>query len=222
VIEDGGEIMDFIAQLNKTDRELILAFKTPMDIQAYLDSIPYIGEDVTRSPLGVMQVGHCHCLDGGLFAAAALRRLGFPPLILDLVPEPGTDDDHVLAIFKFNNGYGAVAKSNFAGLRYREPIYKSLRELSISYFEMFYNINGYKTLRGYTRPMNLVRYDRHNWETTQAGVDKVVKRFYDLKNVSLLDDKCIQFLSLVDRRTYESGMLGSNYDGIYKPAVGLE
>lgn len=214
--------MDFITKLDEIEKNLDLAFKTPMDIQAYLDSIPYIGEDVTRSPLDVMQVGHCHCLDGGLFAAAALRRLGYPPLIMDLVPEPGTDDDHVLAIFKFNNCYGAVAKSNFAGLRYREPVYKSLRELSISYFEMFYNIDGYKTLRGFTRPMNLANYDKINWETTQSGVDKVVKRFYRLKWTPLLDEKCIRFLSPVDRRTYESGMLGSNYDGIYKPAVGLE
>lgn len=214
--------MDFIGKLTKTEKNLVLGFKSPPDVQAYLDSIPYIGEDLTRSPLQVLRDGHCHCLDGGLFAAAVLRLLGYPPLILDLVPEPGTDDDHVLAIFKYNQHYGAVAKSNFAGLRYREPVYKSLRELSISYFEMFYNIKGYKTLRGFTRPMNLARYDRYAWETSQDGIDKIVRRFYDLKSAPLLDDKCIQFLSPVDRRTYESGMLGSNYDGIYKPAVGLE
>lgn len=214
--------MDFIGKLSKAEKDLVLGFKSPADIQTYLDSIPYIGEDVTRPPLEVLRVGHCHCLDGGLFAAAALRQLGYPPLILDLVPEPGTDDDHVLAIFKYNQRYGAVAKSNFAGLRYREPVYKSLRELSISYFEMFYNIKGYKTLRGFTRPMNLAHYDRYEWETTQAGADKIVNRFYDLKSRALLDDKCIKFLSPVDRRTYESGMLGSNYSGLYKPAVGLE
>ncbi len=214
--------MSFIDHLNATEKVLVQGFRHPIDIQAYLDSIPYVGENKNRTPLEVIRDGHCHCLDGGLFAAAALRLLGYPPLLMDLVPEPGTDDDHVLAVFKYNNRYGAVAKSNFAGLRYREPVYASLRELAMSYFEMFYNIEGYKTLRGYTRPLNLANYDRYEWETASSGVEVVVKRFYALKSTPLLEDAGIRFLSKVDRRSYEAGMLGANFDGLYKPAVGLE
>jgi hypothetical protein len=183
--------------------------------------LPYIGEDLNRSPLLVLRDRQCHCLDGGLFAAAALRRLGYPPLILDLVPEPGTDDDHVLAIFKKNNLYGAIAKSNFVGLRFREPVYRSLRELAMSFFEGFYNIDGLKTLRGYSRPLDLTNYDSYQWEISEKGVEVVVERFYSLKSTPLLDEEVVASLSPVDRRSYEAGMLGTNYDGLYKPAVGL-
>ena len=93
----------------------------------YLDSLPYIGEDLNRPPLRVMQDRQCHCLDGGFLAALALRRLGHPPLVIDLVPEPGTDDDHVLALYRVDGCWGAVAKSNYTALRYREPVYRSLR-----------------------------------------------------------------------------------------------
>lgn len=214
--------MSLIDFLSEEEKGLIRGFQLPVDIQAYLDSLPYVGENRNRSPLEVMRDRQCHCLDGGLFAAAALRLLGYPPMIMDLVSEPGTDDDHVLAVFRHNNRFGAVAKSNFVGLRYREPIYASLRELAMSYFEMFYNIEGYKTLRGYTRPLNLARYDRYEWETNPAGVDLIVKRFYSLKSTPLLDQEGIKILSQVDRRSYEAGMLGVNFEGLYKPAVGLE
>ena len=214
--------MSFVDHLTAPEKKILRGFTLPIDIQTYLDSLPYIGEDLNRTPVQVIRENQCHCLDGGLFAAAALRALGFQPAIMDLVPEPGTDDDHVLAVFKYNQRYGAVAKSNFAGLRYREPVYSSLRELAISYFEMFYNIEGYKTLRGYTRPMNLAHYDRYDWETKQSGVDIVVNKFYSLKNTPLLNEKGVQYLSPVDRRSYEAGMLGTNFDGLYKPAVGLE
>ncbi len=214
--------MSLIDHLNSEEQSLVRSFKLPIDIQNYLDSIPYIGEDHNRTPVEVIRDGQCHCLDGGLFAAAALRLIGYAPMIMDLLPEPGTDDDHVLAVFKYNGRYGAVAKSNFAGLRYREPVYASLRELAMSYFEMFYNIEGLKTLRGYTRPMDLSRYDRYEWETLPAGVELVVRRFYALRSTPLLDEEAVRFLSPIDRRSYEAGMLGANYDGIYKPAVGLE
>lgn len=214
--------MSFIEKLNKAEKILVQSFKSPIDIQDYLDSIPYIGEARNRTPLQVIRDSQCHCLDGGMLAAAALRILGYQPLIMDLVPEPGTDDDHVLAIFKHKHSYGAIAKSNFAGLRYREPVYATLRELAMSFFEMFYNIQGEKTLRGYTRPLNLARFDQDDWETKQLGVDIVVDHFYHMKSTPLLDEESIRFLSPVDRRSYEAGMLGTNLDGVYKPAVGLE
>ena len=199
---------------------LFRQLKTPPDIQLYLDSLPYIGEELNRSPLRVMRDRQCHCLDGALLAALALEQLGFAARIIDLVPEPETDDDHVLAIFQINDYYGAVAKSNFVGLRYREPIYRSLRELAMSYFEVFFNIKGQKTLRAYTRPLNLAHYDRFDWQATETGVEKVVHALYSLKPVALVDAAQIAGLSLVDKRSYEAGMLGTNLDGLYKPAQG--
>jgi hypothetical protein len=160
-----------------------------------------------------------HCLDGGLFAAAALRRLGYPPLILDLQSNPGLDDDHVLAIYKIKAHYGAVAKSNFVGLRYREPIYRSLRELALSYFEDFYNLNGLKSLRFYTRPINLSVYDSLNWEWDDSRLTVIEKRLKDLKLTTLITPEMALGLLPVDPLSYQAGMLGTNLDGVYKPRV---
>jgi hypothetical protein len=111
--------------------------------RAYLDDTP-IPE--TQNRAWVMQDRLAHCLDGGLFAAMALRRLGFPPRLVDLLPAPQRDDDHILAIYKIDGCYGALAKSNYVGLRSREPVYRSLRELVMSYFEVYYNAESEKTL----------------------------------------------------------------------------
>ncbi len=189
---------------------------TPYAIQAYLDSLPYVGEDLNRSPLRVIRDQQCHCLDGGLLAALALRHLGLSTRIIDLVPAPNVDDDHVLAIFQVNGCYGAVAKSNFVGLRYREPVYRSLRELVMTYFDVFYNVAGQKTLRAYTRPLNLAAYDRFDWQTSEAGVEKVVKRLYSLKTIRVITSDQIEDLALMDKRSYEAGMLGLNFEGLYK------
>ncbi|MHB8134425.1 MAG: hypothetical protein ACYDH1_09420 [Anaerolineaceae bacterium] len=206
--------------LNHENSIIFNSFKTPYQIQEFLDSIPYVGEELNRSPLLVMQDRQCHCLDGGLLAALALRKIGYSARIIDLVPEPGIDDDHVLAIFKINGLYGAVAKSNFVGLRFREPVYSSLRELVMTYFDVFFNVDGIKTLRGYTRPINLDLYDRYNWQTELSGVDKVVDHLYGLKMVSVIKPANINLLNRMDPRSLEAGMMGVNMDGLYKPGKG--
>jgi hypothetical protein len=197
--------------------DLFAAFHRPYDIQAYLDSIPYVSEELDRSPLRVVRDGQGHCLDGGLLAAAALHFLGHPPLILDLVPEPNTDDDHVLALFRDRDLWGAVAKSNYSGLRYREPIFRTLRELAMSYFEPFFNIERQRTLRGYTRPLDLRRFERHAWLTSESGVAKVAHRLYQLKMIPLLRPDSIANLTLVDDRSYRAGLVGLSLDDVFKP-----
>lgn len=203
--------------LDPENRRIFTSLKTPYQIQEYLDSIPYVGEELNRSPLRVMQDRQSHCLDGGLFAALVLKKIGYSARIIDLVPEPGIDDDHVLAIFQENGLFGAVAKSNFVGLRFREPVYSSLRELVMTYFDVFFNVDGIKTLRGYTRPIHLDRYDTYHWETEITGVDKIVDRLYSMKMVSVISSEQINKLNLMDRRSYQAGMLGINMDGLYKP-----
>ncbi len=207
----------FESQLDDANLSILRSLTTPWDIQRYLDSLPYVGEELNRTPLRVMQDRQCHCLDGGMLGALCLRRLGYPARILDLVPEPGTDDDHVLAIFRHNGKFGAVAKSNYAGLRFREPVFRSLRELVMSYFEVFFNVEGLKTLRGYTRPLNLATYDRYNWQASQSGVDQVVARLYSLRSVPVLSAEEAAALNPTDERSYQAGMLGANPDGLFKP-----
>jgi hypothetical protein len=196
--------------------DLFAAFYKPYDIQLYLDSIPYVGEELNRSPQRVVRDRQAHCLDGALLAAAALARLGFPPRILDLVPEPGTDDDHVLAVFGQPGGWGALAKSNYAGLRYREPVFRSLRELVMSYFDDFFNIERQRTLRGYTRLLDLRPFERYAWLTREDGVERVVQRLYNLKVIPLLTPDRIAALTPVDERSFQAGTLGLNIDEVYK------
>ncbi|NPV76440.1 MAG: hypothetical protein HPY59_08685 [Anaerolineae bacterium] len=203
--------------LTADERALVERLNTPAKIQAFLDETPYSPENANRCPLMVIRERFAHCLDGGLFGAAMLRRLGHPPLLLDLLPEPGTDDDHVLAIFQVKGCWGAVAKSNFSGLRYREPIFRTLRELVMSYFEDFFNVHAQKTLRAYTRPINLAAYDRFGWAWKNEGADVIERRLYTLKRISVISPEAAAQLSPVDPLAYQAGMLGANPDGLYKP-----
>ena len=208
--QDMGDLSD------EEQRKLVASFTSPASIQAFLDSIPYSAEDTNRSVQRVLRDCKAHCLDGGVFAAAMLRRLGYPPLILDIQPEPGTDDDHVLAIYRLNGYYGALAKSNFPGLRYREPVYRSLRELVMSYFEVFFNVQGLKTMRGYTRPLNLAAYDKKGWMQQDAGVDFIEQRLKKLKLTPVVTPAMVGLLQPLDERSYQAGMLGVNRNGLYK------
>ena len=210
-------INTFLSKLNAEQHQLIISLTTPYAIQEYLDGIPYSAEDTNRSPLGVLKDGLAHCLDGALFAAAALRCLGHPPMVIDLLPAAGRDDDHVLALYKRGSLIGAVAKSNYTGLRFREPVYRSLRELVMSYFEVFFNIEAEKTLRSYTRPVNLAQYDRLGWMWDDTHIDIIEKKLYRLHPIPVIDESSAKTLSPVDQRTYDAGMLGVNEAGLYRP-----
>jgi hypothetical protein len=197
--------------------QILAGLDTPVKIQAFLDNCSYVAEYDNRCPARVLAERRAHCLDGGLFAAMALRRLGFPPVVVDIFPDPGMDDDHVLAIFKRNGRYGAVAKSNFVGLRYREPVYHTLRMLIMSYFEQFYNINGVKTLRTYALPLNLARFDRLGWEWQDSGADAVEKVLLARQRVALISPQMAAELSPVDELSYKVGLTVANMEGLYKP-----
>ncbi len=204
-------------QLTPEQTILLRSLNHPAKIQEFLDSIPYSAEDRNRSPLEVLHDRQAHCLDGALFAAAALRRLGDHPLLVDMFPDPGADDDHVLAIFKRGGRFGAIAKSNFVGLRYREPVYRDLRELVMSYFNDFFNVNGLRTMRTYTRPLNLEGFDRMDWEWRQETADVIEKRLLGLRRIPLLTPELAVGLQPVDQLSYKAGMLNVNHAGLYKP-----
>jgi hypothetical protein len=182
------------------------ALKNPAGVQKFLDELSYNLSYTARSPKKVLRDRTASCLEGGIFGAAALRVLGFPPLIFDLEAEQ--DTDHVVAIFKVRSHWGAVAKSNFTGCRYREPVYRSLRELAMSYFNIYFNLRGERTLRRYSRPVTLARFDQLNWMTTEKPIWFVAEYLCEIPHVSLLTPAMEKNLTRVDRRTVRGEMVG--------------
>jgi hypothetical protein len=131
-------------------------FTDPISIQEYLDGLAYNITDRTLCPRDVARERMAHCMDGAVFAATALERLAYPPLLVDL--RAIDDDDHVIAAFREHGLWGAVAKSNTTSLRFRAPVYRSVRELALSYFAVYFNTAGEMSLYEYSRPFSLRRY----------------------------------------------------------------
>jgi hypothetical protein len=182
------------------------ALNTPAKIQGWLESLPYHHARTAWSPRRVLRERTAHCLEGAIFAAAALRVHGFPPLIWDL--EAVFDDDHVLAIFQVDGLWGSIAKSNYSGLRYREPVYRSLRELAISYFNDYFNLRGERTLRAFSRPVNLTRFDRLNWMTTDEDLWFIPEHLVDLPHTPLFSARVARRLTRLDARAQAAGKTG--------------
>ncbi|MCX6225057.1 MAG: hypothetical protein NTV01_09985 [Bacteroidia bacterium] len=199
----------------KTELEFIRQFKKPYDIQLFLDSLPYNPNAECRSPRLVITDQKAHCFEGALFAAAMLRELGFKPLILDMISE--NDDDHVIAVFKIRNHWGAIAKSNTTVLRYREPVYRSVRELIMSFFDFYCNILGDKSLRSYSRPVSLIRFDKKNWSQTDSDLEYIGDYLTGIHHYPVLDAESIEQLQRVDQKLMDAVFLGANEEGLFKP-----
>lgn len=192
------------------ERAVLRRLNTPEKIQRFLDiEIGYNKEPdgpTCRSPRGVLRDRVAHCMEGALFGAAALAAHGHAPRLLDL--EAVRDDDHVLAVFQQRGAWGALAKSNYAGLRFREPVYRTLRELVMSYFEHYYNLGGEKTLRNYSRPVDLRRFDGIHWMTAERDVWEIPEYLCTVAHRPLLDRVMERNLRRVDSRLMAAGMLG--------------
>jgi hypothetical protein len=194
---------------NFTPKELrtLRSLRTPARIQRFLDDMPYHHGKTAWSPRLVLQHRTAHCLEGAIFAAAALRVNGFPPLIMDL--EAYRDDDHVVAVFRVDRHWGAIAKSNYSGLRYREPVYRSLRELAMSYFNDYFNLSGDRSLRAFaTRPVNLARFDSQNWMTSNDDLWYIADHLCEIPHTSLLKPAMEKKLSRVGARAMAAGIVG--------------
>jgi hypothetical protein len=192
--------------LTARERQLLRRLSTPWKIQKYLDDLPYNkehGGETCRSPRRTLRDRTAHCLEAALFAAAALRVNGHPPLILDL--ESVRDDDHVIAVFRLNEHWGAIAKSNYAGLGSREPVYRTLRELVMSYFEHYYNLRGEKTLRAFSRPVNLKRFDWLNWMTTEKDIWEIPEYLTTISHTKILQTHRRMYMG---SRQYQAGLVG--------------
>ena len=202
--------------LSKSEYRVLGGLKTPAKIQAFLDDLEYSTEETYRCPLRVLRERVAHCYDGALFAAAMLRRIGYPPLILEMLPN-SRDDDHLLALFKKEMHWGAVGKSNFVGLRFRDPVYRTVRELVMSFFEQFYNLEREKTLRGYTVPLNLQSFDRHGWMIKDEPLYWIAEKLDRTRRVRVLTPKMVRTLSLLDPRAYQAGLMGADKKGLFHP-----
>jgi len=190
-------------------------FTRPEHVQAFLDTLRYSEDPIYRCPRSVLRDRKAHCFDGALFAAASLERLGFPPRLVDL--RAVRDDDHVLAVFKVDGHWGAVAKSNFVGLRWREPVHRSLRELAVSYLDAYFNLDYERSVREFSRPVELTRFDRVAWRTRDEGLDEIAAALDAVPHTPLLTPAQVARLARVDERTYQAQLLGSNAAGLYRP-----
>ncbi len=201
------------------ERDVLARLNTPWKVQQFLDSLPYNTDHQTRSPRRVLRDRRAHCSEGAYLASAALRFHGHPALVVDL--RAFNDDDHVIAIYRCHGHLGAVAKSNFSGLRFREPIHRNLRELALSYFEAYFNTLGQKALRAYSRPLNLSVFDSRHWTTTEEDLEWIGERLDGLRHYALLNEHMVRDLSPVDKRAYDAGFLGADPSGTFQARAGL-
>lgn len=192
--------------IEKQKLKILKSLNTPKKIQDFLDRIPMNFEengDTFLSPMAVLEKNVCHCTEGAVLAALAFRVNGFPPLILDLM---GTKDDfdHVIAVFQKYGKWGAISKTNHSVLRYREPVYNSIRELVMSYFHEYTDPKGRKTLRSYSNPVNLKRFDHLDWMTTDEEIVYIPDYLVKVKHFKILNRKQIAYLRKADKVEIEA------------------
>jgi hypothetical protein len=167
--------------LTSAEEKIFKKLSTPQKVQDYLDTLPFNfeeGGETLMSPRRVLKAGKAHCLEGAMLAAAAFLYHGRPPLLVDFKTVP-TDEDHVVTLFKDGGLWGAVSKTNHGILRFRDPVYRTLRELAMSYFHEYYDFNnGQKTMTSYSKSINLNRFG-HAWLTRETDwweLDKIIER----------------------------------------------
>lgn len=197
------------------EKKFLDRLDSPAKIQEFLDGLKYNSKGKTNSPRGVMKNRAAHCFDGALFGAAALRNLGYKPLLLDLRSFQN-DDDHVLAVYRKNGLWGCVAKSNFTVLRSREPTYRSLREMVMSYFDFYFNAIGEKTLNAYSRPLDLEKFDKYEWMTTDGDVDFIGGHLDKIKHYQVMDAETAKKMPRVSRAIVKGGLFGADPEGLFK------
>lgn len=188
---------------------MLRPLSTPIKIQNFLDRLPINFEKPRRtywSPRRVLRERRAHCLEGALVAALALWLRGQAPLLLDL-QTTAADEDHVVALYRRGGRWGAISKTNHVSLRFRDPIYKNVRELAASYFhEYFLNHNGQKTLRSYSRPLNLKKLGT-KWITAEVNLDFIADVLNAQPHHRLFPAKNKKFLRPADQMERRAGRL---------------
>lgn len=173
---------------------------TPRKIQNFLDALPINFEpygDTCGSPRMVLRKKTAHCIEGAMLAAAMLYFHGRKPLIMDLKTTI-KDFDHVVTLFREGTRWGAISKTNHSILRWREPIYASARELAMSYFHEYFTENGRKTMRSFSKPFDLSRFDKQSWITAKKNVWYISEALDDSPHIPVLTQKQILRLRPAD------------------------
>ena len=199
----------------KAELHLFGKLSSPIKIQRYLNRMAYDPDYGARSPRWIIKERKAHCFEGAIFAAAALRQLGHRPRLVDI--RSWNDDDHVIAVFKERGLWGALAKSYFTVIRFREPVYRSLRELVMSYFDVYFNALGDKTMRSYSRPLDLSQFDVRHWTTTDEDLEYIGDKLNIIKHIPVMTRGMIRRLNRADKDLVKGGLLGAKPEGLYKP-----
>lgn len=197
--------------LTRQDTRLFDQLNTPQKIQDFLNTLGpnHAKHPVCMSPQQVLRKKKAHCLEGALLAAAILWHHGFKPLLMDLQTTKD-DHDHVVALFQKNRRWGALSKTRHAVLRYREPVYSSVRELAMSYFHEYFLDDGRKTMRAYSQPFNLTRYGK-SWIISEDDLWEIGADLDDAPHVSILTPPMLKNLRKADPVEIEAGKL-KQYD----------
>lgn len=189
---------------------------TPHQIQGLVDELAYSDDEFYRCPKRTLADNKGHCVDGALLACACLRRLGHVPRVVWVSAE--NDDGHLLAVYQERGLWGAVAQSNFVGLRGREPVYRSLRELAMSYFNDYFNTKRFRSMRSYSAPIDLRRFDHLDWETSDEHLDEIIDNRLDrIRTYPVAPASVIRGLNLADERLFKANMMFANPKGLFRP-----
>jgi len=186
--------------LSRAEFATLERLDSPQKIQTFLNAIPInheIGGETVLSVREVLQQRRAHCIEGAMMAAAALWVNGEPPLVMHLDCHI-SDFPHVITLFRRHGAWGAISKTNGAPLRYRDPIYRSLRELALSYFHEYSNRRGHKTLRSYSCSFDLRRVDPAEWVTSTKSCWKTHDRLVELRHFALISKRQERLLAKRD------------------------
>jgi len=195
--------------LTKKEYETLKKLSTPSKIQDFLDAVPMNfeeGGDTHRSPRAVLKAKRAHCIEGALLAATALWIAGEPPLILNLSARMGRGDvDHVIALYKRGGAWGAVSKTNHAVLRFRDPVYRTLRELASSYFNEWFLPSGEKTLECYSKQLDMRRFGT-KWITSEKDLWEVADALSVLPHYNLVPKGNWRYVRKADSMERKAGL----------------
>jgi len=201
-------------QWTARERRILASLKTPGHIQRYLDELDYDTADGAASPRVVMRTGKAHCYSGVLFACAALRELGHPPRLMFI--DAVSDDGHCLALYQVGDAWGALAKSNFTTIRSREPVYSYIA-LGLSYFDGYFNAWGKRTMRSFTEPVDLERFEARGWRFAENKLKYIDRAIDDAPLAWKLERGAVPRISRATEPLRRAGLLGANPEGLWRP-----
>lgn len=195
--------------LNKKELKILKRLNTPIKIQEFINKLKINFEpkgDTCKSPRIVLKTKKAHCIEAAMLAAIALSLQGKKALLVDMSAN-NKDDDHVIAVFKEDGKWGAISKSNHATLRYRDPIYNSIRELVMSYFNEYYSDDGKKTLRSYSSPLNLEKFNASNWAISEDDVWEIPEALVKARHYEILTKSQLHRLKKADEIEIKVGKI---------------